>query len=248
MTKQLKSESYGADEFDGFIKQGGGAMTRPLEALIARILKLAALAEQTNINESSESWVAYLNEVSPANVRELIAALGQAQQDSDTLSQFNDLVAQASMALKGGKPLGLEQLFQGRLASSMFAVMFAGEFVRHGAENYLELLYDVQGFGEFTVTVQKKEGKTPCERIAELEAEQLERINVVFLQAKHIETLESMATKAIPLAVKLPERLSPEGYHIGEAYLVQDPEGDYLDRDEVIEAIRAAGGTVSEGE
>lgn len=59
-------------------------MTKQLEALIARILKLASLAEQTNINESSESWVAYLNEVSPANVRELIAALEQAQQQSDS--------------------------------------------------------------------------------------------------------------------------------------------------------------------
>jgi hypothetical protein len=56
-------------------------MTNSLEAMIARILKLATLAEQTNINESSESWVAYLNEVSPANVRELIAALEQAQQE-----------------------------------------------------------------------------------------------------------------------------------------------------------------------
>lgn len=43
------------------------------------------------------------------------------------------------------------------------------------------------------------------------------------------------------LAVELPERLSPEGYHIDEAYLVPDPEGDYLDRDEVIEALNKAG-------
>lgn len=41
--------------------------------------------------------------------------------------------------------------------------------------------------------------------------------------------------------VELPERLSPEGYHIDEAYLVPDPEGDYLDRNKVIEALNKAG-------
>lgn len=46
------------------------------------------------------------------------------------------------------------------------------------------------------------------------------------------------------LIIQLPERLSPEGYHIDEAYLVPDPEGDYLDRDKVIESLTAAGLTV----
>lgn len=46
------------------------------------------------------------------------------------------------------------------------------------------------------------------------------------------------------LAIQLPERLSPEGYHIDEAYLVPDPDGDYLDRDEVIEILKTAGITV----
>lgn len=40
--------------------------------------------------------------------------------------------------------------------------------------------------------------------------------------------------------IALPQRLSPEGYHIDEAYMVDDDEGEYLDRDAVIEAIRAA--------
>ncbi|ECD6619165.1 ead/Ea22-like family protein [Salmonella enterica subsp. enterica] len=42
-------------------------------------------------------------------------------------------------------------------------------------------------------------------------------------------------------AVQLPQRLSPEGYHIDEAYMVDDAEGEYFDRDAVIEAISAAG-------
>ncbi|ECB1778526.1 hypothetical protein FKX64_00840 [Salmonella enterica subsp. enterica serovar Bahati] len=41
--------------------------------------------------------------------------------------------------------------------------------------------------------------------------------------------------------IALPQRLSPEGYHIDEAYMVDDAEGEYLDRDAVIEAISAAG-------
>ncbi len=48
--------------------------------------------------------------------------------------------------------------------------------------------------------------------------------------------------------IALPQRLSPEGYHIDEAYMVDDDEGEYLDRDAVIEAIRAAGIKVIEGE
>lgn len=46
------------------------------------------------------------------------------------------------------------------------------------------------------------------------------------------------------LVMQLPEHLSPEGYHIDEAYLVPDPDGDYLDRDEVIETLKTAGITV----
>ncbi|EAA1041240.1 hypothetical protein DK741_00855 [Salmonella enterica subsp. enterica] len=48
--------------------------------------------------------------------------------------------------------------------------------------------------------------------------------------------------------IALPQRLSPEGYHIDEAYMVDDAEGEYLDRDAVIEAISAAGIKVIEGE
>ncbi|HIC1466998.1 TPA: hypothetical protein ACWZ76_004303 [Klebsiella pneumoniae] len=46
------------------------------------------------------------------------------------------------------------------------------------------------------------------------------------------------------LVVELPERLSPKGYHIDEAYLVPDPDGDYLDRDEVIETLKTVDITV----
>ncbi|EHE8722628.1 hypothetical protein IFR33_003909 [Salmonella enterica subsp. enterica serovar Muenchen] len=84
--------------------------------------------------------------------------------------RFMEVVEVAHKALEKGTPLDLESLFKGELASAMFGTMFAGEFVRHGASNYLELTYSVPELGDFTVTTQRKEGKTPGERIAELEA------------------------------------------------------------------------------
>ncbi len=84
--------------------------------------------------------------------------------------EFMNVIEAARAALAAGTPVDLESLFNGELASAMFATMFAGEFVRYGAKNYLELNYDVPEFGFFTVTTQRKDGKTPGERIAELEA------------------------------------------------------------------------------
>ncbi|HFF8963685.1 hypothetical protein V6135_02155 [Klebsiella pneumoniae] len=107
--------------------------------------------------------------LSPAETMELVEALEKAQTEAEELSKFKEVMTSAAEALKAGKPLNIESLFKGEMASSMFAMMFAGEFVRSGATNYLELLYDVPEFGEMTVTLQKVEGKTPGQRIAELE-------------------------------------------------------------------------------
>lgn len=81
-----------------------------------------------------------------------------------------DAMDTAKEAIAAGTPLDLESLFNGEVASAMFATMFAGEFVRSGAKNYLELDYNVPAIGDFVVTIQRKEGKTPGERVAELEA------------------------------------------------------------------------------
>lgn len=89
---------------------------------------------------------------------------------ANEFDRFMDAMDTAKEALAAGTPLDLESLFKGEMASAMFATMFAGEFVRSGARNYLELGYNVPEMGEFTVTIQRKEGKTPGERIAELEA------------------------------------------------------------------------------
>ncbi|MGU6722750.1 ead/Ea22-like family protein [Salmonella enterica subsp. enterica serovar Pomona] len=53
--------------------------------------------------------------------------------------------------------------------------------------------------------------------------------------------LEERIAELEARVIVLPQRLSPEGYHIDEAYMVDDTEGEYLDRDAVIDAIRAAG-------
>ncbi|HGY5075089.1 TPA: hypothetical protein ACNV27_000214 [Citrobacter gillenii] len=56
-----------------------------------------------------------------------------------------------------------------------------------------------------------------------------------------LEAAEKRIAELEARQIALPQRLSPEGYHIDEAYMVDDAEGEYLDRDAVIEAIRAAG-------
>ncbi|HGV3510629.1 TPA: hypothetical protein ACNGZA_006392, partial [Klebsiella michiganensis] len=107
----------------------------------------------------------------------------------EELSKFKEVMTSAAEALKAGEPLNLESLFKGELASAMFAMMFAGEFVRSGATNYLELLYDVPEFGEMTVTLQKVEGKTPGQRIAELESRTVKlpkpHAHLIWIQAGH---------------------------------------------------------------
>lgn len=44
-----------------------------------------------------------------------------------------------------------------------------------------------------------------------------------------------------PVDMKDIPRYEPEGYHIDEAYMVADPEGESLDRDEVINYLRSIG-------
>ena len=128
-----------------------------------------ALAQLKQISEYPTPSTQYAR-VLRKYILALVEALEKAQQEADELSKFKEVMASAAEALKTGNPLNLESLFKGELASAMFSMMFAGEFVRSGATNYLELLYEVPEFGEMTVTLQKVEGKTPGQRIAELES------------------------------------------------------------------------------
>ncbi|EAB2881748.1 ead/Ea22-like family protein [Salmonella enterica] len=67
--------------------------------------------------------------------------------------------------------------------------------------------------------------------------------NVHYADAADVEitALRQRIAELEARVIVLPQRLSPEGYHIDEAYMVDDTEGEYLDRDAVIDAIRAAG-------
>jgi len=65
-----------------------------------------------------------------------------------------------------------------------------------------------------------------------------ERVNKLLSRA---EAAEKRIAELEARVVVLPQRMEPEGYHIDEAYLVAADDGDYFDRDEVIEALRAAG-------
>lgn len=49
------------------------------------------------------------------------------------------------------------------LACQMLASSFAGQFVGSGAVNYLEVAMTHQELGDFVVTIQRREGKTPVE-------------------------------------------------------------------------------------
>lgn len=123
------------------------------------------------IGENSSADEKFFRACDPLVIIALIEQLEAAQRDCEELVKFKSLMEMAAVSLSNDDPMDLENLFQGQLVSSMFALMFAGEFVRSGAKNYLELLYAVPDFGDLTVTIQKVEGKTPGERIAELEAE-----------------------------------------------------------------------------
>ncbi|MDV1360805.1 hypothetical protein RZQ26_06350 [Enterobacter roggenkampii] len=61
------------------------------------------------------------------------------------------------------------------------------------------------------------------------------------LHKTQIESAEKRIAELETREVILPQRMDPEGYHIDEAYMVAAEDGEYLDRDEVIEAMRTAG-------
>lgn len=55
--------------------------------------------------------------------------------------------------------------------SGVVAQLFAMEFMATPAKNYIELHYNTPEMGDFTVTIQKHDHKTPGQRIAEVESE-----------------------------------------------------------------------------
>lgn len=114
-------------------------------------------------------WGMHRADVLKAFIEHLEGRITELELDCAEYIKFKEVMEMASQHLANDEPLDLESLFRGELASAMFSMMFAGELKRSGATNYLELSYDVPEFGGVIVTIQKQDGKTPGQRIGELE-------------------------------------------------------------------------------
>jgi hypothetical protein len=80
-----------------------------------------------NFDESAQVFIEHLARRWSQQWRDL-------EKRANEFDRFMDAMDTAKEALAAGTPLDLESLFKGEMASAMFATMFAGEFVRSGAE------------------------------------------------------------------------------------------------------------------
>ncbi|ECV7800124.1 ead/Ea22-like family protein [Salmonella enterica] len=101
-------------------------------------------------------------------------------------------------------------------------------------------------FDSYTIPTRDSSGEYSCERYDHdvggwVEGETIGLYLIDDDEQCRVCELEERIQELEARQIALPKRLSPEGYHIDEAYMVDDDEGEYLDRDAVIEAIRAAG-------
>ncbi len=80
-----------------------------------------------NFDESAQVFIDHLARRWSQQWRDL-------EKCANEFDRFMDAMDTAKEALAAGTPLDLESLFKGEMASAMFATMFAGEFVRSGAE------------------------------------------------------------------------------------------------------------------
>lgn len=136
-------------------------------------------------------WGMHRADVLKAFIEHLEGRITELELDCAEYLKFKEVMEMASQHLANDEPLDLESLFRGELASAMFSMMFAGEFKRSGATNYLELSYDVPEFGGVIVTIQKQDGKTPGQRIGELESRTVTvkmpkpHAHLIWIQAGH---------------------------------------------------------------
>lgn len=98
---------------------------------------------------------------------------------ADALAQFEqaagvsveDYVCGQAFLNSAGQAGGDFQMQLSGLACQMLAASFAGQFKGSGATNYLEMGMTHEELGPFTVTMQRRDGKTPAQFRAEAEAE-----------------------------------------------------------------------------
>lgn len=84
----------------------------------------------------------------------------------DVFAWFAEQMELAKAQLAEGEAADVLQFFHKGSMSGLVAQLFAAEFQKTGAKNYLELAYVCDPLGEFTVTIQRKEGETPAQQLA----------------------------------------------------------------------------------
>lgn len=96
----------------------------------------------------------------------------------DVFAWFAEQMEMAKEMLAEGEAEDVLGFFQSGTMSGLVAQLFAAEFRKTPAKNYLELSYECDPIGEFTVTIQRKDGETAAKQlaIAKAEIERLEGI------------------------------------------------------------------------
>lgn len=151
-----------------------------------------ALDHLKNLSEYPTPYTQYAR-VLLIYINDLNHKLCEAENDCKELTHFKNIISSSAERLKEGNPVKLESLFNGELASSMFATLFASEFVRSKATNFFEQTFSIPNAGDFTVTIQKAERKTPGMLISELK-DSLENANV---RLEGLETISETAKELI---------------------------------------------------
>lgn len=206
--------------------------------VLAKTLRHAA-EEELMCREASDTSDLWMDEAGPENVLALVEALEILQQENRISELESDLAAEEE---RRGNWFRMAEELAGKLDA-------AEERIRELDKRLIEY-----------AGIATREAR----RVAELEkyrtafmewhdktawVQNDKRFDVVRPLGKHrADVLREYIEHLEARQIALPQRLSPEGYHIDEAYMVDDAEGEYLDRDAVIEAISAAGIKVIEGE
>ncbi|EEF3037966.1 ead/Ea22-like family protein [Salmonella enterica] len=178
------------------------------------------------LTKTSEQVYANAEFIAVANPRTMLALLD----DLDKKQQYIKLRDQENedIALTVGKLRVELEAAKKRMTEQSAIVAAAEKLVRCKGRYHSELNYRAMAklFGVITPDLPP-----------------LEYENVHYTEAAEVEisALRQRIAELEARVIVLPQRLSPEGYHIDEAYMVDDTEGEYLDRDAVIDAIRAAG-------
>lgn len=193
---------------------------------LARTLRQAA-EEELMCREASDTSDLWQDEASPENVLALVEALEILQQENRVSELESDLAAEEE---RRGNWFRMAEEHIRELDKRL--IEYAGIATRE-ARRVAEL-------GSFHTAYLEWSNKTEWVQTDK-------RFDVIKPWGKHrADVLREYIEHLEARQIALPQRLSPEGYHIDEAYMVDDAEGEYLDRDAVIDALNTVGITIKE--